>query len=199
MVDSLLRHIDDAILRDAAGALGLDHAGYVLVTLHRPALTDDPALLAAVVSSLQALAAALPVVFPVHPRTRGHLERLGLLGELERACVVRGPLDYLDFLWLERNAAAVLTDSGGIQEETTVLGVPCFTLRDNTERPITVTDGTNTVLGLNPERIVELPALIAHGRSKAASLERWDGGAGDRCAEAIARLVVPAEPAIVAV
>jgi UDP-N-acetylglucosamine 2-epimerase (non-hydrolysing) len=198
MVDSLLRHIDQAATRGTLALLGLEPGGYVLVTLHRPALTDDPAMLTAAVDALRALAATLRVVFPVHPRTAGRLGALGLRDGLERDCRITEPLDYLDFLCLERSAAAVLTDSGGLQEETTILGVPCFTLRQNTERPITVAEGTNTVLGLRPERIEELPALIARRPARPASPEGWDGRAGERCAQAIAELIVPTEHATVA-
>ena len=195
MVDSLLRHVDEAARRGAPARFGLERGRYVLVTLHRPALTDDPELLAGAAASLRALARSLPVIFPAHPRTRARLEAQGLLAALERDCLVTAPLDYVDSLSLQRDAAAVLTDSGGIQEETTILGTPCFTLRDNTERPITVTEGTNTLLGLRPERIAELPALLADAPAEAASPEGWDGRAGERCAAAIARLLVPAAPA----
>jgi UDP-N-acetylglucosamine 2-epimerase (non-hydrolysing) len=198
MVDSLLQHVERAALRGTAARLGLGDSRYALVTLHRPALTDDPALLSVAAASLEALAARLPVVFPLHPRTRSRLEALGLLGGLERTCTMTEPLDYLDFVCLLRSATAVLTDSGGIQEEATILGVPCFTLRENTERPITLTEGTNTLLGLRPDRIVELPELIACRPAMPASPEGWDGRAGDRCAKAIAGLVVPTERAIVA-
>jgi UDP-N-acetylglucosamine 2-epimerase (non-hydrolysing) len=198
MVDSLLRHIAAAASRGTIARLALEERGYVLVTLHRPALTDDRAMLAAAARALGALAETIPVVFPLHPRTRASLQALGALDELEHACLLTEPLDYLDFLCLQRSARAVLTDSGGIQEESTILGVPCFTLRENTERPITTIAGTNTVLGLRPERIAELPALIAARPAQPASPEGWDGRAGERCAAAIARLVEPAERAILA-
>jgi UDP-N-acetylglucosamine 2-epimerase (non-hydrolysing) len=196
MVDSLLAHLERAALRGTTARLGLEEKSYVLVTLHRPSLTDDPALLTAAAAALSKLAASLPVVFPLHPRTRASLQALGLLDGLGRVCLLTEPLDYLDFLCLQRSAKAVLTDSGGVQEETTVLGIPCFTLRDNTERPITTTAGTNLVLGLRPERIAELPELIGGRPTEAASPDGWDGHAGDRCAEAIARLAVPDERAI---
>jgi UDP-N-acetylglucosamine 2-epimerase (non-hydrolysing) len=198
MVDSLVRHLDEAQVRGTPALLGLHAGDYVLVTLHRPALTDEPTLLASAAAALVQLAATLPVVFPAHPRTAERLRALGLLAELEGACLVTEPLDYLDFVCLERSAAAVLTDSGGIQEETTILGIPCFTLRENTERPITVTSGTNTVLGLRPERIAELPALIARRAAEPSSPEGWDGRAGERCAQAIARLAASTDRAIVA-
>jgi UDP-N-acetylglucosamine 2-epimerase (non-hydrolysing) len=198
MVDSLLRHRGAAERRGSAAALGLDNGGYVFVTLHRPALTDDPVLLATAVRALATLSAALRVVFPLHPRTRARMAAQGLLGELERTCLVTGPIDYVDSLSLQQTAAAVLTDSGGIQEETTIFGTPCFTLRDNTERPITITEGTNTLLGLRPERISDLPGLIAKAPTEPGSPDGWDGQAGERCAAAIARLVHPSQATLAA-
>jgi UDP-N-acetylglucosamine 2-epimerase (non-hydrolysing) len=125
----------------------------------------------------------MPVVFPVHPRTRNTLDGLGR--EYENV-VLGEPVGYLDFLSLEADARAVLTDSGGIQEETTYLGVPCFTLRDNTERPVTVRAGTNTLLGLAPDRIAEIPALLAGGAgSGAARPALWDGHAAERVADIV--------------
>ena len=128
--------------------LGLDRRRYLLVTLHRPALVDGP-LLPSVIAELAEIARELPVVFPAHPRTRARLQH-----EMIEAPGIRfiDPVGYIDFLALETSAAGVLTDSGGVQEETTFLHVPCFTLRDNTERPVTLTHGTNSLLGLRPER-----------------------------------------------
>src|SRR4051794_25090764 len=149
--------------------------GYLLVTLHRPALVDGP-LLAEAVRQLNEL--EMEVVFPLHPRTRAAMEAQ----ELEVPGMI-DPVGYLEFLGLLADAAAVLTDSGGIQEETTFLGVPCFTLRDNTERPITVEIGTNTLLGLDPGRIAELPALIE--RADAQVPPYWDGAAAARLADVV--------------
>src|SRR3954454_10815103 len=185
MIDTLVALESRIDERAAAGSLGVDPGSYLLVTLHRPALVDGP-LLAEAMASLEAVGAELPVVFPVHPRTRKMLE-----GADHRGVILTDPVGYLDFLSLESQAAAVLTDSGGIQEETTYLGVPCFTLRDNTERPVTIRAGTNTLLGLDPERIAEIPELL--GRSAASdrhaqnpqSPELWDGHAGDRVAEVL--------------
>jgi UDP-N-acetylglucosamine 2-epimerase (non-hydrolysing) len=152
------------------------------VTLHRPALVDGP-LLGETVSQLSALAREMPVVFPVHPRTRKMMEGLkpdhpGLL--------LTDPLGYLDFLSLIADAGAVLTDSGGIQEETTYLGVPCFTLRDNTERPVTVTSGTNALLGLDPAAISRIPALLEEGRrTPPGPPPLWDGRASERIADVV--------------
>jgi UDP-N-acetylglucosamine 2-epimerase (non-hydrolysing) len=172
MIDSLVA------MRERIG--GSAHSGHLVVTLHRPALVDGP-LLSEAVRQLTALAETMPIVFPVHPRTRAALDAQGLEapGAIE-------PVGYVEFLGLVAGAAAVLTDSGGIQEETTYLGVPCFTLRDNTERPITVELGTNVLLGLRPERIAELPALIEQARSRQASVPPyWDGAAAERVADVV--------------
>jgi UDP-N-acetylglucosamine 2-epimerase (non-hydrolysing) len=165
---------------ETAHSLGLTAGDYLLVTLHRPALVDGP-LLGKTMSELAGVARELPVVFPIHPRTQkmlgGDFDEPGLR--------LLDPLGYLDFLSLEADAAAVLTDSGGVQEETTHLGIPCFTLRDTTERPVTVRLGTNTVLGLAPERIAEIPALL-DGRSRSGERPPlWDGRAAERLAAAL--------------
>jgi UDP-N-acetylglucosamine 2-epimerase (non-hydrolysing) len=190
MVDSLLTHLPEARERATAAALGLERGRYLYVTLHRPALTDVPELLSAAVEALGDVARELPVVLPLHPRTRSRLEGLGLLDALAGDCLVTEPVDYVDSLALQDTAAAVLTDSGGVQEETTILGTPCFTLRDNTERPITLTEGTNTLLGLAPARIREIPGALGPA---AAPPPRppvgWDGRAGERSADAIVRML----------
>jgi UDP-N-acetylglucosamine 2-epimerase (non-hydrolysing) len=181
MIDTLVALEDRIRDRRAAAAIGVEPGSYVLVTLHRPALVDGP-LLHEAVAALEAVAAEIPVVFPIHPRTRK------MLGERDdSAIMLTDPVGYLDFLSLEADAAAVLTDSGGIQEETTYLGVPCFTLRDNTERPVTVRAGTNPLLGLRPERIAEIPALL--GARPATASEPpplWDGHAALRLAAILA-------------
>lgn len=166
-----------------AARLGVEPGGFVLVTLHRPALVDGP-LLGEAVRQLGALATQLPVIFPVHPRTRKMME--GLEGADAPGLHLAEPLGYVDFLSLEADAAAVLTDSGGIQEETTYLGVPCFTLRDNTERPVTIRAGTNTLLGLDPAAIATIPAaLAARGPAPAEPPPLWDGQAAARIAELV--------------
>jgi UDP-N-acetylglucosamine 2-epimerase (non-hydrolysing) len=172
---------------DAAGApdrLGLERGSYVVVTLHRPSLVDGP-LLAETMSSLDVVARELPIVFPVHPRTHGALAARGV--EAGEGVRLLEPLGYLDFMSLVVGSAAVITDSGGIQEETTFLGIPCFTVRANTERPVTCTLGTNTLLGLAPERIAEVPRLLAEGPSRAARVpELWDGAAAPRIVDVLA-------------
>ncbi|MEA2496244.1 MAG: hypothetical protein QOJ29_4155 [Thermoleophilaceae bacterium] len=161
--------------------LQVEPGSYLLVTLHRPALVDGQ-LLADVFVQLDRIAETMPVVFPVHPRTRKMMETLGLSTRVR----LLDPVGYLDFLSLEADAAAVLTDSGGLQEETTYLGVPCFTLRDNTERPVTIRAGTNTLLGLEPARIADiLPALEGRVISSEPSVPAgWDGHAADRVVDA---------------
>jgi UDP-N-acetylglucosamine 2-epimerase (non-hydrolysing) len=167
----------------AARRLGVEPGEYVLVTLHRPALVDGP-LLAETVERLATLAREMPVVFPVHPRTRAMMEAV----ESDHPGLqLSEPLGYLDFLSLLADAGAVLTDSGGIQEETTYLGIPCFTLRDNTERPITVEVGTNTLLGLDPSAISRIPEMLAERPSKPPEPPPlWDGRASERIADLVA-------------
>jgi UDP-N-acetylglucosamine 2-epimerase (non-hydrolysing) len=185
MIDSLLRYLPTARDRRPWLQLGVEPGRFALVTLHRPALVDDPDLLARTVDGLLLLAQQLPVVFPVHPRTRARLESAGALERSsDGGVVICPPLGYLDFLALEAEAAVVLTDSGGVQEETSALGVRCFTLRDTTERPVTVELGTNTILGADPTRIEEIPTLLAE-RRPVSSIPLWDGKAGMRTAEVI--------------
>jgi UDP-N-acetylglucosamine 2-epimerase (non-hydrolysing) len=182
MIDSLLSHVEAARSLQPWVELGVEPRGFALVTLHRPALVDDTALLAATVDGLAVLTETCPVIFPVHPRTRERLATAGHERRLEAAGVVlTGPLGYLPFLGLEAEARFVLTDSGGVQEETSALGVRCFTLRDATERPVTVELGTNTVIGARPDRIGEIPDLLGVVR-EAAPIPLWDGHAGERAA-----------------
>jgi UDP-N-acetylglucosamine 2-epimerase (non-hydrolysing) len=184
MIDSLVAMESRFRALDTAGRLGLAAGGYVLVTLHRPALVDGP-LLARVLDALSEVARELPVLFPAHPRTRKMMESLPAVDPRVR---VLEPIGYLDFLSLEADAAAVLTDSGGVQEETTYLGVSCFTLRDNTERPVTIRAGTNTLLGLDPARIADIiPALASADRDHPPTPPPgWDGHAAERVAEVLA-------------
>jgi UDP-N-acetylglucosamine 2-epimerase (non-hydrolysing) len=180
MIDTLVDLRDAIIERSAPAVYGLEPGGYVLVTLHRPALVDGP-LLEQALDALSELAEAYEVLFPLHPRTRARIAALDGGVALHPRLRLIEPVGYLDFLSLAESAAGVLTDSGGVQEETTFLGVPCFTLRANTERPVTVELGTNTVLGLDPARIIEIPRLLSernvHSRRVPAG---WDGHAADR-------------------
>ena len=186
MIDTLVALEDRFRGLGTASALGLDRGSYLLVTLHRPALVDGP-LLGETIEALIEVSKRMPVVFPVHPRTRANMERLaGDLVDGGADLRLVDPVGYLDFLSLEVDAAGVLTDSGGIQEETTYLGTPCFTLRDNTERPITVEVGTNTMLGLEPGRIRDIPDLIEVRPERTPGIPPlWDGRASVRIAEAL--------------
>jgi len=182
MIDSLVALEGRFREAGAAARLGVEPGSYVLVTLHRPALVDGP-LLGDTIAQLAALSRQMPVVFPVHPRTRKMME--GLEPDAPGLHLV-DPLGYVDFLSLIANAQAVLTDSGGIQEETTYLGIPCFTLRDNTERPVTIRAGTNTLLGLNPAAIARIPGVLAEGRqTPPGPPPLWDGRAAERIADVI--------------
>jgi UDP-N-acetylglucosamine 2-epimerase (non-hydrolysing) len=186
MIDSLFDHVEAARAARPYDALGVEPHGYGLVTLHRPALVDDPDLLRETVDALIELAERIPLVFPVHPRTVERLAVAGLADALERSRVmVTRPLGYLEFLGLEADARFVLTDSGGVQEETSALGVPCFTLRDTTERPVTIELGTNVLLGLTPDRIREIPGHLEN-RAASAPIPLWDGRAGLRSADVLA-------------
>jgi UDP-N-acetylglucosamine 2-epimerase (non-hydrolysing) len=187
MIDSLTAHLGQARERRTWTGLGLEPGGFGLVTLHRPNVVDDPTLLAETVVALRELAETTRLVFPVHPRTRQRLEEAGSAGDLG-GVLLTPPLGYFDFLALESAAQFVLTDSGGVQEETSALGVPCFTLRDVTERPVTVECGTNTVLGLRPESIGEIPLLLERSRNS-MPIPLWDGHAGERAADALAEFI----------
>ena len=193
MIDTLFANVARARKLAVWRRFGLRSGGYVLATLHRPALVDVPELLAETMGALASVARELPVVFPVHPRTRARLEAIGF--DQEGAVLLVEPLSYRPFLSLEAGAAAVVTDSGGVQEETTALGVPCFTLRDNTDRPVTVTEGTNVVIGLDPGRITEIPALLAQRPAERQVPPLWDGAAGGRAAEEIEAFLGLARPA----
>jgi UDP-N-acetylglucosamine 2-epimerase (non-hydrolysing) len=183
MIDTLVALEERFRAAGAAARLGVEPGSYVLVTLHRPALVDGP-LLGETVAQLAALAQHLPVVFPVHPRTRKMME--GMEPDHPGLRLIE-PLGYLDFLSLMADAGAVLTDSGGIQEETTYLSVPCFTLRDNTERPVTIRAGTNTLLGLDPAAIAGVPVALAERPAERSELPPlWDGHAAERIADVFA-------------
>jgi UDP-N-acetylglucosamine 2-epimerase (non-hydrolysing) len=186
MIDSLFRLLPAARALGTHTRLGLEPGGYVLATLHRPYVVDDHARLHAVIKALAQLAAEVPVVFPVHPRTAARLGAHAVPDELR----LLEPLDYIEFIALEAEARLVITDSGGVQEETSALGVRCLTYRDTTERPVTIELGTNTLVGLDPERLVSLGRdALAAGPPEGAALPLWDGQAGPRAARAIERFV----------
>lgn len=185
MVDTLLTNLDRALAGDALGSYKVVPGGYGLITLHRPANVDEPEVLSRLVGVFGQIAAHVPLLFPVHPRTRR------LLGAAPPGLRLIEPLGYLDFIALQAGAAIVLTDSGGVQEETTALGVPCLTLRDNTERPITVCEGTNRVVGRNPKVILEAAREVLASPPPPRRPALWDGHAADRIADA---LTAPAPP-----
>jgi len=182
MIDTLRRFEARAAESDVLERLGLEQRGYAALTLHRPSNVDDAATFGRIVEALAEIQERMRIVFPMHPRTRGNLEstangrRLAGLGNVS----IVDPLGYLDFLKLMSQAACVMTDSGGIQEETTILGVPCLTLRANTERPVTVEQGTNRLVGSDPGRIVEGFRQAVGNPVRPCVPELWDGRAAER-------------------
>ena len=185
MIDTLVANLARAREQRTLARLGLRAGEYVALTLHRPANVDDPAQLAALFAVFEELQRELPVVFPVHPRTRAAIEHK--LGGRAPRVMATEPLGYLDFLALMADARFVLTDSGGVQEETTALGVPCLTLRNNTERPITVSEGTNTLAGTDPVRIRDEVKKLLAGETKRGRVPAlWDGHAAERVAQILA-------------
>lgn len=190
MIDSLFKQLESAASSRVREELEVAGGDYAVVTLHRPSNVDEPGVLGGILSALTRIGERLPVVFPIHPRTRKNLEEFGLRDGLERRGRVRltEPLGYLDFLRLYSGARLVLTDSGGIQEETTALGIPCLTLRENTERPITVELGTNRVVGTDPARIIaEAESALSSDRQKEPPRvpPLWDGHAAERILDAL--------------
>jgi UDP-N-acetylglucosamine 2-epimerase (non-hydrolysing) len=186
MIDTVLANLDRARERDTLARLGLRSGEYALLTLHRPSNVDDPAKLRVLMDALEAIHHEIPVVFPVHPRTSAAIEER--LGGIPPSLHRTEPLGYLDFLRLMSDARLVLTDSGGIQEETTALGVPCLTLRENTERPVTVTEGTNTIVGGDPDRILKEARRVLSGEGKDGRVPRlWDGRAAARIVDVLER------------
>ena len=189
MIDTLRANLEHAEKSTILNELGLEPKGYNVVTLHRPSNVDDPAIFGGIADAMEQIQQDLPIVFPMHPRTRHNLPKLGLAERFENMKQLRiiEPLGYLDFLKLTANATAVLTDSGGIQEETTILGVWCLTIRENTERPVTITSGTNTLVGTDPAKII---AAYRQRRSEKLSdhavPEKWDGQAAERIAAVLA-------------
>jgi UDP-N-acetylglucosamine 2-epimerase (non-hydrolysing) len=196
MIDTLLRHRVAAERLDMPRRFGLGAREYALLTLHRPSNVDDPGVFERLLQALARIGRDLPILFPVHPRTRPALSRSSVAAEMVRQNVLRpiDPLGYLEFLGLMAASRVALTDSGGVQEETTVLGVPCLTLRENTERPVTITSGTNRLVGTDPGRIVDAWDQIRRGQTTAAVPALWDGRAAARIV-AILGAAAAGEPA----
>jgi UDP-N-acetylglucosamine 2-epimerase (non-hydrolysing) len=189
MIDSLLQNLERARASRIRGELGVAGSDYAVLTLHRPSNVDRLETFSRILSALETITQTLSVIFPVHPRTRKTIAELGLDDRVAAMKNLRliEPLGYLDFLSLYSNARLVLTDSGGIQEETTVLGIPCLTLRENTERPITVELGTNVVVGTDTSRIITAAAAAPNGSAKntARRPPLWDGHASERILDAL--------------
>jgi len=190
MIDSLMTQLDRARQSSVLTTLDLQEKSYAVLTLHRPSNVDEQAAFVRILDALEEIARRLPIVFPAHPRTRKMIDELGLGSRVQSITNLRlsEPIGYLDFLRLISCARLVLTDSGGIQEETTVLGIPCITLRENTERPITVELGTNTIAGTDTNKIIAAANRALDNPSPESNVripELWDGRAADRILDAL--------------
>jgi UDP-N-acetylglucosamine 2-epimerase (non-hydrolysing) len=192
MIDSLLSNLDNAVSPEETLARygrgegqRIEARGYGLVTLHRPSNVDDPAMLGVLLETLRIISDHLPLVFPVHPRTMDRMKAASMIeGMKGERVLLLPPVGYLELLGLLRDAKLVLTDSGGLQEESTALGVPCITLRDNTERPVTVSHGTNTIVGSDREAALEVVESVLRDGGKGGNIpDLWDGKAAQRIAE----------------
>jgi UDP-N-acetylglucosamine 2-epimerase (non-hydrolysing) len=188
MIDTLLRLLPQARSRNTLCRYALRCREYGVVTLHRPANVDAPGTLSALLDVLAEASRKLPLVFPIHPRTTRRIEKFGLAGKFREGRILPlPPLGYLDFLALTSQAAVIVTDSGGLQEEATALGIPCLTARPNTERPITVQQGTSTLVASDPQRLRTQLAAVLDGRYKRGSCPPlWDGHAAERIARILA-------------
>ena len=183
MIDSLVDHLEKSNSSTVLKDFSLKPQGYSLLTLHRPSNVDDPATLSRILDAIEIIQRELPLIFPIHPRTRKMIDSFGFSEKVNdmSGLVFSEPLRYLDFLHLMANARLVLTDSGGIQEETTYLGIPCLTLRENTERPITTEIGTNKLVGMDTRKIVIEAFLALNGKQAQGSIPSlWDGKASER-------------------
>jgi UDP-N-acetylglucosamine 2-epimerase (non-hydrolysing) len=189
MVDTLLKFREKAAGSDVLDRLGLEERGYAVLTLHRPRNVDSREAFGGMLDALETISSRVRVVYPMHPRSRKTLAEAGLMDRAEamQGLTMTGPLGYLDFLELQARAMFAMTDSGGVQEETTVLGVPCLTLRPNTERPVTITHGTNTLVGTDPGAIVQAATRLLDGEAEVTGgvPELWDGHAAERIADVI--------------
>lgn len=183
MIDTLLFQLEKARQKDTLQNLGLNANQYGVVTLHRPSNVDSPEILARLMDVLIDISDKMPLAFPIHPRTRDRLEKSNLLAQLENAPNIQclGPLGYMDFLCLTSQAKVIVTDSGGLQEESTALNVPCLTMRDNTERPVTCDEGTSTLIGNCADKLrMHLQQVLDGSYRKGKCPELWDGKASER-------------------
>ena len=192
MIDTLLKHKDRAMALDVIEYFDVEPKNFALLTLHRPANVDKPDVLAGILAGLAEIRQRIPILFPAHPRTIKQVRQYGFEESLTAMSNLRvtEPLPYLEFLNLMANARMVLTDSGGIQEETTILGVPCLTLRENTERPVTVAQGTNILVGSDPQKMIDECLLILEDGGKKGNIpELWDGQAARRIMDILSKMV----------
>jgi len=188
MIDSLFNNLERSKNSTIHSDLNIEKGNYGVLTLHRPSNVDEKDAFTGIISALEEIGSRIPLVFPLHPRTKNRAEQFGLTTRLESIpnIVLTGPAGYLDFVALMAESKLVLTDSGGLQEETTALGIPCLTLRENTERPITVTEGTNTIVGNDPQVIIDAANEILENGGKAGRIpELWDGKTAERIADII--------------
>lgn len=188
MIDSLFYNLEKAKQLNVRESLGLEPSEYAVLTLHRPSNVDDPVVFGGLIDALRDISTRIPIIFPVHPRTRANIEKFGFAERIADSRIkLIDPLGYLDFMNLYSGSRLVLTDSGGLQEETTALGIPCLTLRENTERPITIELGTNVLVGTDPEKIRTAAAGILDRDSAIDSKipPLWDGRAAERICDAL--------------
>lgn len=188
MIDSLFYNLEKAKQLKVRENLGLNDTEYAVLTLHRPSNVDDEKTFSGLLEALISISEKIPIIFPAHPRTKGNIEKFGFTQKFEKSKIrLIEPLGYLDFMNLYSGAKLVLTDSGGLQEETTALGIPCLTLRENTERPITITHGSNILVGTNPEKIKQAAFEVLENNSKtdAKIPPLWDGKTAERICDAL--------------
>ncbi len=203
MIDTLLQHLEKAKQSDILERLGLKEKRYALLTLHRPSNVDYKETFLQILEALKEISQTIPIIFPIHPRTQQRVKSFGLErffsgflgGHNDSQIRTIEPLGYLDFLKLMSLARLVLTDSGGIQEETTVLGVPCITIRENTERPVTIKEGSNTLVGTNKEKIIAAAQAVLNGAfAKRKIPPLWDGRAAERIVPILAQKLLEDQP-----
>ncbi len=188
MIDSLFRHLPTATLERVRERIPVEPRRYGVLTLHRPSNVDESDVFGRIMRAVRTIAADMPIVFPVHPRTRRRMEEFGF-EESDGGVRLTDPLGYIDFLSLTSNARLILTDSGGLQEESTALGIPCLTLRENTERPVTVTHGTNQIVGTDPDAILAAYRRAMEPSRPVQRPELWDGRTAERISDVLSRFL----------